>query len=70
MNPEPAAGCMKARPTVLVMERKEEQRPALNHCSSSSGTVGNECAERGELVRLHLACPKQSQQPESEEFSH
>lgn len=44
---------------------EEGQRPALNLCSSSSGTVLKRCIERGELVRLHLTCPKRQRQPES-----
>lgn len=44
---------------------KEGQRPALNHCSSSSGTVLNECVETRKLVRLQLTCLKQSQRPDS-----
>lgn len=39
---------------------KEGQRPAPGHCSSSGGSVSNQRVEAGKLVRLQLACPKQS----------
>lgn len=46
LDPGYAAGCMTVPLTVLVVKSKEGQRPALNVCSSSSGTVLNEYVER------------------------
>lgn len=51
-----------AAPTVLKMDRKrkEGQRPAPGHRSSSGGWGLDQRVVTGNLVRLQLACPKQS----------